>query len=162
MNSPCEQVSNKEQETVFLPSDKQTKSFTRAKLGYKDVCIHAVKVYNKLNNNNMWEPGKLPKDQSTPAANLTQTQIMNLIEGMRNSDSNHTSARDPKQKECYNCGDAGNLAKDCTKHKLTPEQARVKPHQSMSKWKLTVPKSDEPSSKQVNGRTFKWCQTCRN
>lgn len=164
LNSLRERVSIKEQETVFLPSDEQAKSFAQAKLSYKDVCLHAVKVYNELNNNNMWEPAKLPKDQTSPVTNLTKAQILNLIESVRNNDSpqHKASNKDFKQKGCFNCGEPGHLAKDCTKPKLTPEQSKIKRHQSMSKWKLTPPKSDEPSLKQINGKTFKWCQKCGN
>ena len=166
MNSLRERVSAKEQETIFLPHDEQAKSFAKSKLSYKDVCLHAVKTYNELRNNNMWEPGKLPRDNAAPAANLTKAQILNLIESVRNNStgsSNFNNNRDGKStRSCYNCGDPDHLAKDCPKPKLTPDQAKAKRHQSMTKWKLTAPQSGEPSSKTVNGRTFKWCQKCGN
>ena len=163
MNSLRERVSAKEQETIFLPNDEQTKSFAKSRLSYKDVCLHAVKTYNELRNNNMWEPGKLPRDNAAPAANLTKAQILTLIESVRNNDSSNNNFKsDGKTRSCYNCGDSDHLAKDCPKPKLTPDQAKAKRHQSMTKWKLTAPKSGEASSKTVNGRTFKWCQKCGN
>jgi hypothetical protein len=64
MNTLHEKGSTMEQETVFLPKDKQTKSFSQKKLSYKDVCLYVVKIYNELHSNNMWEPEKLPLSSS--------------------------------------------------------------------------------------------------
>jgi hypothetical protein len=161
MNSLRERVSAKEQETVFLSSDDQDKQFAAAKLSYKDVCLHAVKIYNELVSINMWEPSKLPKDRQTPPTiNLSTAEIMNLIQSTVNK--NKEQGRGRFNRGCFNCGDTDHQVKDCPKPRPTDEQARARRHSGMSQWKLTPPKSGEPHSKVVNGRTFNWCVKCGN
>ena len=160
LNNLREKVSAKEQETVFMSSEDQTKKFALAKLSFKDICLHTVKVYNELKHNNMWEPSKLPKDRQAPAINLTKAQILNLIESVHKPTKGKTSSK-PKG-ACFNCGDPGHQVKDCPKPKPSPEDAKVKRHGTMPKWKLTAPAQGEPKVKTVNGKTFKWCSKCGN
>ena len=166
MNSLREKVSSKEQETIFLPRDEQSKSFAQDKLSYKDVCLYAVKIYNELRSNNMWEPGKLPKDRHAPNINFTKAEILNLIESVNKKDFSKktgTKARDnQKSNGCFNCGDPDHQIKDCPKPRPTQEQAKAKRHSNMAKWKLTAPKTNESKTKTVNGREFKWCAKCGN
>ena len=165
MNTLREKVSTMEQETVFLPKDEQTKSFSQKKLSYKDVCLYAVKIYNELRSNNMWEPGKLPKDRQAPAVNLTKAQVLNLIESVNKDTYNKGGSKgreSQKNKGCFNCGDPGHQIKDCPKPRPTAEQAKAKRHDSMAKWKLIAPQSNESKTKTVNGGEFKWCSKCGN
>ena len=172
LNNLRSQVSRKEQETIFLTTDEQTKSFAKDGLSYKDVCMLAVKLYNELVSNNMWEPSKLPKDrQAPPTAHLTKAQVLTLIENSKTTNS--SSYRSNKKKHefnsegkpkgaCFNCGDPNHMVKDCPKPKPTGEQARVARHKSMSKWKLVAPGNGESAVKTVNGKVFKWCAKCMN
>lgn len=173
LNTLRSRVSKKEQETIFLSADEQAKSFARDGLGYKDVCLVSVKLYNELLSNNSWEPAKLPKDRHAPAsALLTKAQVLTLIENAGRSGSgssdkkkgyNNSGSDGEKSKgNCYNCGEPGHMAKECPKPKKTPDQARAVRHKSMSKWKLTAPGSGESHTKTVNGRVFKWCGKCSN
>jgi hypothetical protein len=158
LNNLREKVSAKEQETVFMSSEDQTRKFAQAKLSYKDVCLHSVKIYNELKHNNMWEPSKLPKDRQAPMVNLTKAQILNLIESV------HKPGRQSSKPKgaCFNCGDPNHQVKDCPKPKPSPEDAKAKRHATMPKWKLTAPAQGEPKVKTVNGKTFKWCAKCGN
>jgi hypothetical protein len=165
LNSLRERVSVKEQETVFLSSEDQDKQFASAKLSYKDVCLHAVKIYNELVPINMWEPSKLPKDlQAPPTVNLSNAQILNLIRSSVNDlKTNKEQSKGKFKKGCFNSGDPDHQVKDCPKPKPTAEQPKAKHHGGMSKWKLVPPNPGEwPQSKVVNSKTFSWCVKCGN
>ena len=161
-------VDEKRQATVFMSKYDQDDEFAKARLTFTDISMKAVKIYKDLIGNNKWEPGKLPKDRNTPPVNLTTAQVLQLIESVASkkhqskSDSKYGPKKEPKPKGCFNCGDPGHIIKDCPKPKMTEEQSKAKRHESMSKWKLTPPSSSEPNSKQVNGKTFKWCKKCGN
>ena len=164
MNSLRSQVSKKEQETIFLSSDEQTKSYTKDGLDYKSICRVAVKLYKELMSNNQWEPSKLPKDRQAPPVNLTKAQILTLIENSSGAGSNKKSKQpDGKSKRgCFNCGSLDHVVKDCPKPKPGPSEARAARHKTMSKWKLVAPADGESHVKTVNGKVFKWCAKCMN
>jgi hypothetical protein len=166
LNNLRSQVAKKRQEFLFLSKFDQDVAFANCKLTYKDVCLVAVKEYKDLHSMDMWEPGKLPKDRLTPSANLTTAHILQLIENVASKTSFHdkksTSKSDPKKRGCFNCGSLDHQVKDCPKPKPTDQQARANRHGNMPKWKLTAPKSGEPMTKQVNGRSFHWCGKCGN
>ena len=89
MNTIRGQVDTLVTETVFMTKEEQRKEFAKQKLSYNDINMRAVKTYRDLVHNNRWEPGKLPKDQQTPAsglanlAQLTKAQIMMIISTMK-------------------------------------------------------------------------------
>ena len=60
----------------------------------------------------------------------------------------------------YTC--VTNLRISVLEPKLSSEEAKVKRHGSMAKWRLTPPKHGEKHEKSVNGRVFKWCGKCGN
>ena len=68
---------------------------TKAKLGYKDVCLHAVKTFNELTASNMWEPSKLPKDRQAPVVNITAAEILTLIESVNSTNGQVKAPHDP-------------------------------------------------------------------
>jgi hypothetical protein len=76
LNTIRSQVDRLVTETVFMTKEEQRKEFTKQKLGYNDVNMRAVKTYRDLIHNNRWEPGKLPKDQHTPASGLVNLAQM--------------------------------------------------------------------------------------
>lgn len=178
LNNMRYEVSRLEQETVFLSKLEQDAKFATSKLSFKDVCLRATKEYKDLHHQNLWEPSKLPKDRHAPPsslANLAQAEILTLIEQVKKSfhpGSSSTKKKyikgssagsgSTKGKGCFNCDSPDHQVKDCPKPKPTDKQSRVKRHSNMSKWKLTPPKGGEPHKKEVNGRTFEWCNHCGN
>ena len=169
LNNLRSQVSKKRQEFLFLSKVDQDIAFAGAKLTYRDVCLIAIREYKDLHSIDMWEPSKLPKDRHAPSANLTSAHILQLIESVASKNDSSSTSRKPNfknsgstKKGCFNCGSTDHQIKDCPKPKPNDQQARNNRHSNMSKWKLTAPKSGEPTTKNVNGRAFNWCAKCGN
>ena len=174
MNTLRTKVDDMVQETVFLSKTDQDLKFASAKLTYTDVCLKAVKCYRDLKHTNKWEPAKLPKDRQAPAANLSRADVLMLIDNMKQQkgkakgeDAKSKSGKSKHNKSpsskrgCFNCG-GDHLIKDCTKPKGDSQSQKAKRQSNMAKWKLESPKSGEPQTKSVNGRTFHWCAKCEN
>ena len=173
-------------ETVFLTKEEQKEAFTKARVTYSDVNMRAVKVYRDLIHHNRWEPAKLPRDQQTPASNLvnlatmTKAQIMMIVNNMKGSNDQKSGGKGANgnnkfQGKCFNCGETGHMASDCSRPKRNQGEKKSnyesrdddssrknRRHQGMAKWKLEKPKFGEKEEKIVEGKKYYWCAKCDN
>ena len=175
LNDLRRKVDKLQQSTIFMSKKDQMDQYSRERLSYKDVCFSAVKEYKTLCDDNMWEPKKLPRDRQAPAAqsiNLTAiSQALNLIANMPShgegqskisSDKRSNDMRNKGGTKCYNCGKAGHIAKDCPEPVKNTNERQAIRHKRMPDWQLKPPTGNENHSKTVNGKTYYWCDKCKN
>ena len=166
MNKLREEVDAKVQASVFLPKQDQQVEFAKAKLLFKDVCARATDSYKSLKGNNQWEPSKLPIDRRAPQVNLSDAQILTILENM-SKQHNIASRRVPpprgstRPRKCFNCNSPDHLVKDCPHPpRAGLKSPRARPPRQKSKWKNVKPGPNESETKVVNGKTFHWCAKC--
>ena len=162
------------------------------KWDYEKVCDACVKEYRDLVAGERWtaQANKKPSEPQLPAGFLAQMQsamVASLQQqgfaqtkngggsgsggGGRNS---HQTANGAKT--CAYCKETGHLIADCPKLKAKKEReaggGNSNPSASQGKdksggndpWKTVLPKGANPDTctKEVRGRTWKWCSKCNN
>ena len=125
--------------------------------------------YTMLVASNHWGPQGKQDPSGAPEALFTKAELNMLVQKqvsaalkVKNPGSSDKTSTNPastsssnssSKHTCFNCGSPDHLKKDClneTKKTRVPKAA----------WKAKPPSSNEPQSKDVDGKTWHWCQHC--
>ena len=125
--------------------------------------------YTMLVASNRWGPQGKQDPSGAPEAlftkaelnTLVQKQVSAALKGKNPGSSDKTStnpastssSNSSSKRTCFNCGSPDHLKKDC------PNEAK-KNRVPKAAWKAKPPSSNEPQSKDVDGKTWHWCQHC--
>ena len=125
--------------------------------------------YTMLVASNCWGPQGKQDPSSPPEALFTKAELNMLVQkqasaalrGKNPGSSDKTSTKpastsssnSPSRHTCFNCGSPDHLKNDC------PNEAKKNRVQKAA-WKAKPSSSNEPQSKDVDGKTWHWCQHC--
>jgi hypothetical protein len=150
----------------FMEKDEHDAYMLKKQLTYCQITDHVESCYINLLNKEEWmpamnaAPSKFGANKATIEM-MTKAKIMVLVQ-----QSGYPKQQD---KSCFNCGEMGHQKQDCPKLKGNNSKSNGnQQHQldagkgpTQKSWKLIVPKSGEPETKQnISGRTFHWCSKC--
>ena len=109
------------------------------------------------------DPSGAPEAPFTKAElnTLVQKQVSAALKGKNPGSSDKTSTNPASTSSsnssskctCFNCGSPDHLKKDCLNE---ANKNRV----PKAAWKAKPPSSNEPQSKDEDGKTWHWCQHC--
>ena len=125
--------------------------------------------YTMLVASNCWGPQGKQDPSGAPEAlftkaelnTLVQKQVSAALKGKNPGSSDKTStnpvstssSNSSSKRTRFNCGSPDHLKKDC------PNEAK-KNQVPKAAWKAKPPSSNKPQSKDVDGKTWHWCQYC--
>ena len=125
--------------------------------------------YTMLMASNRWGPQGKQDPSGAPEALFTKTELNTFVQkqvsaalkGKKPGSSDKTStnpvstssSNSSSKCACFNCGSPDHLKKDC------PHDAK-KNRVPKAAWKANPPTSNEPQSKNVDGKSWHWCQHC--
>lgn len=153
----------------FMTAQAATTHMVNEGLDFRTVCNTAADTYRTLLDNNAWGPAKLP-GHSGRAIHIAEHdltvqdiahEVLNLVQ------SKYDASRTKKTIECFECG-GNHLVRDCPVSKKKNDSRNDKRKLSNRRkkdekkaWQRTPPKDGEPTTKEVKGKTFNYCQKCR-
>lgn len=139
---------------------------------YQSLLEKAIDSYQTLMDTNQWGMAIEKKDKLTPEVNALIQKVKSHVIKDFSKKGNNDSGNENKWKNkgsfkrnnypkkngnnnngCYECGNPNHIRANCPKIK---NNGNVQ-----EKWKITPPKSGEPHSKEVGGKTWNCCSKCR-
>ena len=126
--------------------------------GYEDICNTFADYYRKANQDGLWLPTKNVRDTGTPKNFANQAKLQ------QNASPKQV---DKSKSTCHNCNQVGHWAKDCPQPKSSKSNATGKSKSAKkggstsTPWTKVEPTSGQPQSKEMHGKMFHWCATCK-
>ena len=170
--------------TKFMSRADQDTHFATKNLTAKDVNVEVSDKYRSMKEANKWGPAKTPDSKTVPKAfvsvassegdqQITSEDAKQLLVLLQNAGvgNNGTKQKFGKGFTCFGCGAKGFTKRTCPTCSRQSDKSNGRggggnrnsgaSQGTGGNWKTKAPASGEPETKEVKGRTFRWCAKCR-
>ena len=145
----------------FMTQVDATKLIIKEGLTVRDICRIATDKYRSLASRDKWPPARHNPDSKAAPAKFGAYALL---------------PHDQKTKKkggCFNCGSLEHMARDCPEPKKDIPSRKSRPplkqqrpntnpkrHENRNPWKRTPPGPSDSQTKQVQDKTWHWCEKC--